>query len=50
VDAGVPAWTTLSNTVTIGAATPEADKDNNTVVAQTFVGYRTYLPLAAKSW
>jgi uncharacterized repeat protein (TIGR01451 family) len=48
VDAGVPTWTTLANTVTIGAATPEADRDNNTAVAQTFVGYRLYLPLAAR--
>ena len=50
VEAGTPAWTTFANTVTIGAVTPEADKDNNTAVAQTFVGYRLYLPLTMKDW
>ncbi|MBU1879347.1 MAG: DUF11 domain-containing protein [Chloroflexi bacterium] len=50
VDAGVPTWTTLANTVTIGAATPEADLDNNSATAQTFVGYRGYLPLSLKGW
>jgi hypothetical protein len=48
VAAGTPAWTTLPNTVTIGGVTPEVDLDNNTAVAQTFVGYRLYLPLAAR--
>jgi len=50
VEAGTPAWTTFTNTVTIGAATPEADRDNNTAVAQTFVGHRLYLPLVMKDW
>jgi len=49
VAAGTPAWTTLVNTVTIGAATPEIERDNNTAVAPVFVGYRLYLPLVAKT-
>jgi TolB protein len=48
VAAGTPAWTIFTNTVTISGATPEADLDNNTAVAQTFVGYRLYLTLAAR--
>ncbi len=44
----VPAFSTLTNTVSITATTPELELANNTAVAASFVGYQAYLPLVMR--
>jgi uncharacterized repeat protein (TIGR01451 family) len=39
-----------TNTVSIQTTATELEQANNVAVAQTFVGYRLYLPLAAREW
>jgi len=41
---------TLTNTVTIGAISPEIETANNTTQAATFIGYRIYLPISLKTY
>jgi uncharacterized repeat protein (TIGR01451 family) len=43
-----PLASTLTNTVTIEAISPELETFNNTSQAATFIGYRTYLPTIIK--
>jgi len=50
VDSAAPLFTTLTNTVSIGAVLPELETFNNTVQVATFIGYRLYLPIIAKGY
>jgi uncharacterized repeat protein (TIGR01451 family) len=48
VDPAAPLFTTLTNTVSIGAVSPELETFNNTAQAATFIGHRLYLPTVMK--
>jgi uncharacterized repeat protein (TIGR01451 family) len=43
-------FSSFTNTVSIGSASPELETDNNTTHAAVFVGVRTYLPLVVKGY